>query len=1561
MNSVNLFDTGEFLDSQSDVNLTSFERFCGSVFWNNTLTWNTVNGSIPDFTRCFQETVTSWVPCGFFWICLPFYLYYLSNEKKGYVQKLSPFIAAKSIICLLLATLSIFDLGYSVAVRYNDHDRSDYTWTPAAAYVSTSWEFLTMLSAAVLTQWYRMHGKFTSGVLWCYWLIWCFGAFIPFYSEIVHLAKMGKLDDLPELVSKTVFFTLCLVQFILASYSDANQETQARFKNICPEELASFSSYLAFSWFTSTVKLGYQRDLNRDDLWQLGPKNTGKGHVAKFEADWNMAVAKWRHQSENLALHNSTMGISDTEAIIKGADAKEPPLSLAKIIAKHYGGSLLIAFACKFVYDWIQFMGPLIQRLLMEFVGSRTDENISGDPVAPVWQGYVLTLFLFSIQIIMSILFQQLWYISAEVGFRVRASIISIIYKKALKLSSEAKLKSTSGEIVNLMSVDAQRMQDVFTNLWMLWSAPLQIALALWQLFVNVGASIFVGFALMVIAIPLNAWLAMRLKNVQGKQMQLKDTRVKILNEVLGGIKVIKLYAWEPSFEEKVSSIRKEEMKTISSYWVYVIAQYTIISSIPIAVTAATYATYIAIEDEHILNPTVAFLTLTLFNILRAAFFQLPVALSTVAMAAVSIDRIRSFFKTSDLSDRNVEKDDSCDVSLRITHGTFSWCPDTHKILQNVNFEVPTGSLTAVVGQVGSGKSSLLAACVGDMHKHSGIVVSKGQVAFVAQQAWIQNATVKDNILFGKPFDQKKYDEVVDAVALRPDFKILDYGDMTMIGEKGINLSGGQKQRVSLARACYSDSDLYLFDDPLSAVDAHVGKHIFEQVIGPNGLLKGKTRVLVTHGVHWLPDVDNIVVLSQSRITETGSYDSLLAQKGAFAQFVEEFGRTDPEAQAEPTSPALEEFHASSSFTMQRSVSIVEPDMPRREFVMSALLSEVEGSYAVSAMNVDLPTLTEADQGTIETVKVTPDVYKLYAKAIGYFWLTAAILSGLGLAAAAVVSSIWLAIWTDDDIFLPGPTDPTIQDEQWTKTKMYLGIFCVLAAVQCLAYYGLSLSFAKASISASSYLHEMLLKKIMKAQMSFFDTRSLGQILNRFSKDIDAIDNILGTTIVMVNMVLSVVIATVIIIIYSTPIFVVLLAPFMIFYYLLQRYFIYTVRQLKRWEAITRSPIFTHFSETVTGAQTIRAFGVQKRFIQKSEDMVEENVIFFYGGWAANRWLAVRLQTLSGMIVGLAAGLCVLSTHVASLHGHISSSIAGLSLSYALLISKNLDVLAQNLTDFETNVVSIERVKEYSEVPLEADWDSDNPPPRQWPGRGAIQFRHYATRYRPGLDLVLKQLDFSIKPQEKVGIVGRTGAGKSSMTVALFRLIEAARGSIYIDGLNIGAIGLHQLRNKLTILPQDPVLFSGSMRENLDPFRQYSDERIWEVLEQSYLKEQVERSPEKLEADCGEGGKNLSVGQRQLVCLARALLRKTKILVLDEATAAVDLETDDLIQKTIRTAFADCTILTIAHRLNTIMDSDRILVLDKGMVAEFDTPENLLRDDDSVFSGMAKEAGLKAK
>ncbi|XP_051774745.1 ATP-binding cassette sub-family C member 3 isoform X7 [Erpetoichthys calabaricus] len=489
-------------------------------------------------------------------------------------------------------------------------------------------------------------------------------------------------------------------------------------------------------------------------------------------------------------------------------------------------------------------------------------------------------------------------------------------------------------------------------------------------------------------------------------------------------------------------------------------------------------------------------------------------------------------------------------------------------------------------------------------------------------------------------------------------------------------------------------------------------------------------------------------------------------------------------------------------------------------------------------------------------------------------------------------------------------------------------------------------------LQAAGMIHQQMLHSILRSPLGFFEATPSGRILNRFSKDVDTIDTHIPDNIDIWMRTFWYTVTVFLVCSALTPVFLIVIVPLMMFYWWVQRFYVATSRQLKRLESVSRSPIYSHFSETITGTSVIRAYGRCNAFVLLSDMKVDENQKSYYPGIVSNRWLGIRVEFIGNCVVLFAALFAVIGKN------NLNPGLVGLSVSYALQVTMSLNWMVRMTSDLESNIVAVERVKEYSETPTEAPWIiKEKRPPQEWPGKGDVEFHNYSVRYREGLDLVLKNLNLKVKGGEKIGIVGRTGAGKSSMTLSLFRILEAAAGEITVDEVKISDIGLHDLRTKLTIIPQDPVLFSGTLRMNLDPFNNYTDEEVWKILQLSHLNKFVSSQAAQLELECSEGGENLSVGQRQLVCLARALLRKTRILVLDEATAAVDLETDNLIQSTIRTQFEDCTVFTIAHRLNTIMDYTRVLVLDKGQIAEFDTPANLISKK-GIFYSMAKDAGL---
>uniref|UniRef100_A0A2K6QY91 Multidrug resistance-associated protein 1 n=1 Tax=Rhinopithecus roxellana TaxID=61622 RepID=A0A2K6QY91_RHIRO len=1214
-----------------------------------------------------------------------------------------------------------------------------------------------------------------------------------------------------------------------------------------------------------------------------------------------------------------------------------------------------MSFFFKAIHDLMMFSGPEILKLLINFVN---------DTKAPDWQGYFYTALLFIAACLQTLVLHQYFHICFVSGMRIKTAVIGAVYRKALVITNAARKSSTVGEIVNLMSVDAQRFMDLATYINMIWSAPLQVILALYLLWLNLGPPILAGVAVMVLMVPVNAVMALKTKTYQVAHMKSKDNRIKLMNEILNGIKVLKLYAWELAFKDKVLAIRQEELKVLKkSAYLAAVGTFTWVCT-PFLVALCTFAVYVTIDKNNILDAQKAFVSLALFNILRFPLNILPMVISSIVQASVSLKRLRIFLSHEELEPDSIErrpvKDGGDKNSITVRNATFTWARSDLPTLNGITFSIPEGALVAVVGQVGCGKSSLISALLAEMDKVEGHVAIKGSVAYVPQQAWIQNDSLQENILFGRQLEEPYYRSVIQACALLPDLEILPSGDRTEIGEKGVNLSGGQKQRVSLARAVYCNADIYLFDDPLSAVDAHVGKHIFENVIGPKGMLKNKTRILVTHGMSYLPQVDVIIVMSGGKISEMGSYQELLARDGAFAEFLRTYASAEQEQDPEDNgSKVLDEEEAGvtgisgpgkEAKQMENGMLVTDSagkQLQRQLSSSSSYSGDVSRQHNSTAelqkdgaKKEETWKLMEADKAQTGQVKLS--VYWDYMKAIGLFISFLSIFLFICNHVAALSSNYWLSLWTDD---------PIVNGTQ-EHTKVRLSVYGALGISQGIAVFGYSMAVSIGGILASRYLHMDLLHSILRSPMSFFERTPSGNLVNRFSKELDTVDSMIPEVIKMFMGSLFNVIGACIVILLATPIAAIIIPPLGLIYFFVQRFYVASSRQLKRLESVSRSPVYSHFNETLLGVSVIRAFEEQERFIHQSDLKVDENQKAYYPSIVANRWLAVRLECVGNCIVLFAALFAVISRH------SLSAGLVGLSVSYSLQVTTYLNWLVRMSSEMETNIVAVERLKEYSETEKEAPWQiQETAPPSNWPQVGRVEFRNYCLRYREDLDFVLRHINVTINGGEKVGIVGRTGAGKSSLTLGLFRINESAEGEIVIDGINIARIGLHELRFKITIIPQDPVLFSGSLRMNLDPFSQYSDEEVWTSLELAHLKDFVSALPDKLDHECAEGGENLSVGQRQLVCLARALLRKTKILVLDEATAAVDLETDDLIQSTIRTQFEGCTVLTIAHRLNTIMDYTRVIVLDKGEIQEYGAPSDLLQQR-GLFYNMAKDAGL---
>ncbi|XP_042293386.1 multidrug resistance-associated protein 1 isoform X2 [Sceloporus undulatus] len=1510
--------------------------------WDWNVTWYTDR---PDFTKCFQNTILVWIPCVYLWACFPVYFVYLRRHDRGYIQ-MSPLNKAKTALGLFLWIVCWADLFYSF------WERNRGLLQAPVYLVSPTILGITMLLATFLIQYERMKGAQSSGIMLIFWLIALLCATVTFRSKILHASNTVAGVDVFRYITFYIYFALVLTELILSCFPERPplfSET-VHDPNPCPESSASFLSKITFWWITGLMVQGYRQPLEAKDLWSLNKEDMSEEVVPVLARNWAKEYEKTKrmlapmlYSPKKPAKSSSSNGdvTEEAEALIIKPAPKEREPSLFKVLYKTFGPYFLMSFLFKAFHDLMMFTGPEILKLLINFVN---------DKKAPNWQGYLYTALLFVSAGLQTLVLHQYFHICFVTGMRLKTAVIGAVYRKALVITTSARKTSTVGEIVNLMSVDAQRFMDLATYINMVWSAPLQVILALYLLWQNLGPSVLAGVAVMLLLVPVNAVIAMKTKTYQVAHMKSKDDRIKLMNEILNGIKVLKLYAWELAFKEKVLGIRQEELKVLKkSAYLAAIGTFTWVCA-PFLVALSTFAVYVTVSEKNVLDAQKAFVSLALFNILRFPLNILPMVISSIVQASVSLKRLRVFLSHEELDPDSIVRGsikDSDGNSIIVKNATFGWSRSDLPCLNNINFVVPEHRLVAVVGQVGCGKSSLLSALLGEMEKREGHVSLKGSVAYVPQQAWIQNATLKENILFGREAKESQYQRVIEACALLPDLEIFPSGDQTEIGEKGVNLSGGQKQRVSLARAVYSDADVYLLDDPLSAVDAHVGRHIFEKVIGPKGILKKKTRVLVTHGVSYLPVMDTIIVMTEGKISEMGSYQELLKQDGAFAEFLRTYAGTEQNMESEDTnSPvAKEEKHFENGVLANDASG--KPML--RQLSNSSTYSTETGKTLQQNSTAELHKtpaekgawkLTEAD--TAKTGKVKPTVYWEYMKAIGLSLAFLSLFLFLCNHVASLASNYWLSLWTDD---------PIVNGTQ-QHTDLRLGVYGALGMSQGIAVFGYSMAVSIGGIFASRRLHIDLLHNVLRCPMSFFERTPSGNLVNRFSKEMDTIDSMIPQIIKMFMGSMFNVIGACIIILLATPVAAVVIPPLGLVYFFVQRFYVATSRQLKRLESVSRSPVYSHFNETLLGVSVIRAFEEQKRFIQQSDLKVDENQKAYYPSIVANRWLAIRLEYVGNCIVLFAALFAVIARH------SLSPGLVGLSISYSLQITTYLNWLVRMSSEMETNIVAVERVKEYSEKEKEAEWTlKQAAPPGNWPQEGKVEFRGYSLRYRDDMDLVLRNIDITINGGEKVGIVGRTGAGKSSLTLGLFRINEAARGEILIDGINIAKIGLHDLRFKVTIIPQDPVLFSGSLRMNLDPFDQYSDEDVWKSLELAHLKNFVSTLPEKLNHECSEGGENLSVGQRQLVCLARALLRKSKILVLDEATAAVDLETDNLIQSTIRTQFDGCTVLTIAHRLNTIMDYTRVIVLDKGEIVECGAPADLIQKK-GVFFSMAKDSGL---
>ncbi|KAM9422482.1 ATP-binding cassette sub-family C member 12 isoform 2-T2 [Salvelinus alpinus] len=1065
------------------------------------------------------------------------------------------------------------------------------------------------------------------------------------------------------------------------------------------------------------------------------------------------------------------------------------------------------------------------------------------------------------------------------------------------------------------------------------------------------------------------------------KAVSVTDTRVRTMNEVLTCIKLIKMYAWETSFQKKITDIRKKEKQLLEMAGYTQSINSSITTIIPTLATILTFVVHTLLGLP--LGTSEAFTIIAIFNSMRFSLGLLPFSVKAIAEGQVSLARLKKLLMTQNPDSYLVQRHGSSSA-LVMEKATFTWAgPEgqtpatapgttaslkggkveplgqngTHTpgktqakpTLRNISFNLPKGNLLGICGNVGSGKTSLISSILEQMHLQHGSVTADGAFAYVSQQAWIFHGTVRDNILMGEPFNQARYDKAISACSLIPDLAILPYGDQTEIGERGLNLSGGQKQRISLARAVYSNQDILLLDDPLSAVDAHVGKHIFEECIKKT--LKGKSIILVTHQLQYLEFCDEILVLESGQIKESGTHKALMKADGRYAQMINNFQteHSQERTEEEPTQPDPVD-RKENNLVDHKGKGLENPAFDMSDEKPDESGGSQSVSHDVNVSKDQLVTQEGSQEGS-----VTWRTYHQYCKAAGgYILLSLIIIIFICLVGSTAFSNWWLGYWLEQGSGTANVSNSTAGNISLNPDLSFYQMIYGLVVVAMLVFSFLKgYSFTKVTLRASSKLHDTMFRNILNSPMSFFDTTPTGRMVNRFSKDQDEVDTMLPFNMenfLQFCLMVTYTIVTISAVFPPLLIAITLLgAIFTLILYIFQR----SIREMKRMENVSRSPWISLTTSTIQGLTTIHAYNKREQYIQEFKEMSDNNSNHFLLFNCGTRWLSFWLDFLSASVTLMVALFVVLSSP-----DTISPAMKGLALSYTIQLTGMLQYVVRLSTELEAKFLSVERLQEYiegcvSEAPRRV---KDALIPEGWPHKGAISFKDYTMRYRANTPIVLDGLQLNIQPREKLGIVGRTGSGKSSLGVALFRLVEPAAGTIFIDGVDTSAIGLEDLRSKLSVIPQDPVLFIGTVRYNMDPFNNYSDEDIWSALEKTYMKDTISSLPEKLQSEVVENGENFSVGERQLMCMARALLRNSKIILLDEATASIDSETDSLIQHTIRHAFQDCTMLTIAHRINTVLESDRILVMDAGKAVEFDSPEVLMQRPDSQFAALLAAA-----
>ncbi|XP_067128893.1 ATP-binding cassette sub-family C member 4-like [Centruroides vittatus] len=1271
-----------------------------------------------------------------------------------------------------------------------------------------------------------------------------------------------------------------------------------------PFDSASVFSRAFFCWLFPIIMKGTRLRLTEEDLYEISKYHTSEYLGNMLQKEWNKELQK-----------------------------KNP--NVLKAVLRFVRWKFLLTILLILIQDTAVVAGQThLLGLTVHYFDNRLEWN--------QYNIYLTVAGFFGMTAIYLFTYNTNFIMSELIGMKLKIAFCTIIYRKAMRLSPSSLEKSNVGQMVNLIANDVSKFQNnihgipyLFTNLFLIVTT---IAI-LWQYY---GWTILVGFLAIFIYIPIQFALSKLYSKLRLQAAVLGDKRLNLLNEMIAHMRLIKMYTWEFPYFALIDKIREKEMKKIRMF-LYT-RGISLIMAYPISklFTSLTYLAFFL--NGGYLNAQIVFVTITVSTYIFCSTITLfSHAMNSVAEVLVSLKRLQEFLLLQEKDDKTLKV---VEVTAKLTeYGIWmknviaTWKKESQPILNDITINVQPGELLTVIGPVGSGKTSFLMSVMGEIPVTSGKVKVKGKIAYASQEAWIYNESIRENILFGEEYEEEKYRKVLHITALEKDISLFPKEDLTIVGERGVIMSGGQKARINLARALYMDADIFLLDDPLSAVDVPVAKHIFEKCIME--YLKDKICILVTHQVQFLNSASRILVLNKETCEIVGNYNRI--------ENLEMLTGISPDKE-------ITENNMKSESGLFNDDKIIESTQTLFDDI------EYRNNTNVENENKKLP----FKDGEVGTIAIS--VYKEYLNAGSSLFFKICLLIALIVAqSVSNISDYWLVKWLHNKriytenvdnvenvtfksrIFNNSEDKNLFYSEEY-NVYIYFGLICAVFFTMVLS----GLLLYNFFIAASFELHRNMFQCIVRTPISFLDNNPVGKILNRFSKDMNIVDDLLPNNAHHSLKGFSLIAGICILQAILCPYVLILTFVLSMLFYAMWTIHSRVLKSIKLMEGKSRSPVFSHLSVSLYGLTTIRAFKAENKFFSTFNEYQDKHTATWIIYIALNRCLSVYVHIVCYINV-----LITVIIFGVSIYAVDAGSQIGLVMSYAILFVMFFQstIRCSSEVDFQMN--SVKRILNYSKLKSEASYESfpDKQPPSDWPQKGEIHFDNVSLQYSKDKNIVLKNLTFRIHSGEKIGIVGRTGAGKSSIIASLFRLTEPS-GRITIDGIDTKNIGLRDLRSKISIIPQDPMLFTGPLRRNIDPFNEYSEEILWHAIEEVQLKEVISTLPGGLDTHLAEGGRNFSVGERQLICLARTILRQNKILVMDEATSNIDKKTDSCIQKIIREKFKHCTVLTIAHRLHTIIDSDRILVLDNGKLQEFDSPYALLKNVNGTFYNLVKNTGI---